>query len=187
MGETLKIFVFDIDGVACDHAGAICAVINKEFGIASKKEDVTTWDHNFGPITFKEAVSKYYPISSFIEEMPVALGFSEFLKEISKTMKVFFASARRPCCHEATMVWIREKFGSKFKTHFVERKIELDFDYLIDDCPGEVLAAAELGRTSFLFSRPWNNNPETKKRLNDQSQAFFVENFGGVLKFLSKK
>lgn len=30
-------------------------------------------------------------------------------------------------------------------------------DYFIDDCPGNVEAAANLGLSSFLVSRPWNN------------------------------
>ena len=58
--ENKKVLIIDIDGVACDHAKGICHAVNKDFGLNSKPDDVTTWDYNFGPITFVEAVEKFF-------------------------------------------------------------------------------------------------------------------------------
>ena len=52
MAESTPIFVVDIDGVACEHAKAICEWVSREYNIAVTVDDVTSWDPDFGPITF---------------------------------------------------------------------------------------------------------------------------------------
>lgn len=177
-----KVFLIDIDGVACEHAKAICTQVNKEFSLCSKEEDVKTWDHSFGPITFLECVEKYYPDAKFIMAMEVTPGFYDFLEKVkSKKIIVKFASARK-CNLETTKEWVKNNFGN-YELIFVKSKADLDFDYLIDDHPNEVIEAAKKGK-AFLFAKPWNNNAETKNKLKNIQNAFFVDNFSDVICYL---
>ena len=91
----MKTLLIDIDGVACEHAEAICDRVNIDFRLNSKVEDVTTWDHDFGPITFKQAVDKYYQETNFVLNMEITPGFQSFLNEIKDIVKVKFATRRK--------------------------------------------------------------------------------------------
>ena len=46
MCKTNKVFLIDIDGVACSHAKAVCSAVNKEYGINSKESDVIEYNYN---------------------------------------------------------------------------------------------------------------------------------------------
>jgi 5'(3')-deoxyribonucleotidase len=179
------VFLIDIDGVACAHAKAICKWVNKKYKINSKVEDITTWDHNFGAITFVEAVRICYTDENFILNMEVTPGFKEFFDHLTKMITVKFASTRKDSC-DATRFWIKKNFGNKFAVVFVNKKIEISFDYLLDDQPEEVMLAACKGKTSFLLSQPWNNNDETKTSLKHLKHAYFVEDFREIINFLNK-
>jgi len=184
MNESKPIFVVDIDGVACEHAKAICEWVSQEYDIAVTVEDVTSWDHDFGPITFVEAVNMCYPNEEFILQMNVTPGFDAFLKQLSQMMIVKFASGRKHG-HDATRSWVKENFG-EFETVFVKRKAELGCDFIVDDYLGEVIEAAKLGKTCFLFSRPWNNNENTKNTIIGLSRVYFVESFNEIIATLDK-
>jgi 5'(3')-deoxyribonucleotidase len=177
-----KVCVADIDGVACAHAKAICQQVNKEFSICAKEEDIKTWDHSFGKITFIEAVNKYYPDIKFIMEMEVTKGFLDFLENIKKKgVKVIFASARK---HNqgVTEEWVKNNFGQQ-KVFFIKNKAELDFDYLVDDNPDEVIEASKKGM-AFLLAKPWNNNEEIKNRLKNIKNSIFVNDFTEIFLYL---
>lgn len=184
MREKAGIFLIDIDGVACEHAKAICEWISDEYGIKSKVEDVTTWDHDFGPISFCDAVEKLYPNENFILNMEVAPGFGEFLKHISKMMDVRFASARK-YSHRATRLWIEKNFG-EYKTVFVRSKTDVEFKYLLEDNLDEAQASADRGKTCFLLRRPWNDNPSTMKVVRNVRQVYFVESFTEIIDFFDE-
>ncbi len=181
-----NIFLIDIDGVACEHAKAICKWVNEKYKINSKVEDVTSWDHNFGPITFVDAVEICYPDKNFILSMEVTHGFHEFLKQLSKVMTAKFVSARKKYCHNATRLWVKEKFG-ELDVCFVKSKTEVDFDYIVDDSPEEIIAVAGEGKECFLFSQPWNNNKATKDKLKKFNQIHFVDSFTDIIHFLSNE
>ena len=181
----LDIFLIDIDGVACAHAKAVCKWVYENYKIDSKVEDVTTWDHNFGPISFIDAVKKCYSNEEFILNMEVTDGFHEFVEKITRIKRVKFASTRETS-HDATCLWVKRNFGEDFEVVFVKRKIEINFDYLIDDYPDEVISAAKKGKTSFLLSQPWNNNENTKTLLKNLKHAYFVENFSQILNFFNR-
>ncbi len=182
MYKKSSIFLIDIDGVACAHAKAICEWVNKEYKLSSKVTDVTTWDHDFGPITFVEAVKKYYRDKDFILNMEVTLGFREFLDCLTEMMTVKFASSRE-YSQEATAHWVKRKFGN-YEVLFVDRKAKLKVDYIIDDCPEEVLGAADKGIVSFLLRQPWNDNKTTREKLRSIKCAHFVSTFLDVFNSL---
>lgn len=178
-----KIFLIDIDGVACAHAKAICKEISRDFSIIAKEKDVQTWNHSWshssGKISFIEAVNRYYPNEKFILEMEVTPGFYNFLKEIRKRgIEVIFASTRKHS-PEATKEWVKNHFGH-YEVVFITKKAELDFDYLVDDHPDEVIEGAKKGM-AFLLSKPWNNNEETKNRLKKENNSIFVNNFSEII------
>lgn len=180
-----NIFLIDIDGVACAHAEAICKWVNEKYKIDSKFEDVTTWDHDFGPITFTEAVKLCYPDENFILNMEVTCGFHEFLQHMAKLTRVKFTTTRKGP-QDATRLWIKGKFGDGFEVIFVNRKTEVNFDYLLDDDPSEVELAATKGRISFLITRPWNNNNGTMKLISRYPKyIYFIQDFQEIINFFN--
>jgi len=182
----LNVFFIDIDGVACEHIKAICKWVNKEYKINSKVEDVTTWNHNFGPINVVDAIEKCYHSEDFILNMEITPGFHEFLGKIIKIMEVKFVSTRKEYCHNFTRLWIKKKFGDEFEILFVGKKADLNFDYLVDDNPKEVIAAASRDfNTCFLLCRPWNNNEDEKSKLNKFKQVHFMESFYDIICFIN--
>ncbi len=186
MTENKPIFVVDIDGVACEHAKAICEWVSREYNIAVTVDDVTSWDPDFGPITFVKAVNTCYPNEEFILKMEVTPGFDSFLKQLSQKVIVKFATARKKYAHEATRLWVNKNFG-EFETFFVKSKAELSCDFIVDDYLGEVIEAANTGKTSFLFSRPWNNNENTKNTIVKLSSGHFVRSFDEIIDILEKE
>ena len=186
MAKSKPIFIVDIDGVACDHAKAICEWVSREYNISVTVDDVTSWDPDFGPITFVEAVNACYPDEKFILKMEATPGFDSFLKQLSQNVIVKFATARKKYAHEATRLWVNKNFG-EFETFFVKSKSELICDFIADDSFDEVIKAANFGKTSFLFSRPWNNNEKTKNSIAKLSNCYFVRSFNEIIDILEKE
>lgn len=182
--SSLKTFIVDIDGVACEHAKAICKWVNEQYGLNSKVEDVTTWDHDFGPISFVKAVEVCYPNEEFILGLEVTPGFLDFMERIKTMVSVKFVSSRK-YSHKASRLWIAKNFG-EIETVFVQSKKDIFFDYLLDDNPEEVIEAAMQGLTSFLFNRPWNNNQKVKTELAKHECAHFVDSFAEVICYLKE-
>jgi len=186
MHKKSKIFLIDIDGVACEHAKAVCEWVNNRYKINSKVEHITTWDHDFGPITFVQAVAMCYPGKDFILNMEVTPGFSEFLEAIRRIFVTKFVT-KREYSHDATRHWVRRHFG-EFDTYFVKSKKEVDFDYLIDDYIEDIITVASMGssggRKYFLLKRPWNDSKSDREKLKKLKQIHFIETFAGVFPFL---
>jgi 5'(3')-deoxyribonucleotidase len=180
-----SIFLIDIDGVACDHATAICAWVHHTYGVETKVENLKTWNHDFGPITFVEAVKTCYLDEDFILNMAVTDGFSSFFKHLENMMIIKFATARESS-QEATRVWIKEKFGD-YDTVFVKRKIDIEFDYLVDDSPEEAMSAAKKGKTCFVFNQPWNNNEDTRNRLTKFDKIICIKSFSDIIDCLKNE
>jgi hypothetical protein len=178
-----SIFIIDVDGVACEHAKAICNWVSQEYNISVKTNEVTSWDHNFGPITFIEAVEKCYPNEEFLLKMEVTPGFNEFLADLMQIVTVKFATSRK-YGRKATQLWINKNFGA-FETFFVKRKAELTCDYIADDYLGEVVEATNLGKKCFLFSRPWNDNDNTKNEIEHLNNVYYVRSFNEILSILN--
>ena len=130
MYDELNVSLIDIDGVACEHAKAICKWVNDEYKINSEVEDVATWNHNFGNITFVDAVEMCYRSEDFILSIELTQGFHEFLEQLTKMMTVKFVTTRKEYCHNATRLWIEKHFGEEFEILFVEKKADVSFDYL---------------------------------------------------------
>lgn len=176
-----KVFLIDIDGVVCLHAEAICKAVNRDFGLCKTEADVDKYDYDFGPITFYEAVKRYYPDRNFILKMEATEGFCNFLSFLIGKFKVKFATARKEVCHEATREWIKNRFG-EFEVIFVGNKTDVDFDYLIDDY--DVESASEKGKIVFLFSKPWNR--EKQEKLKKSLNVFCVNTFSEVIEKLGE-
>lgn len=175
-----KLFAIDIDGVACDHATAICRYVEEVHGVECEAEDVVTWDHDFGPITFMEAVDELYPDRSFILDMPVTRGFSSFFESLRERLSVTFASAREAYCHKATTDWIRRNFGD-VPIHFTKDKSASQAAYLVEDNAKEALGFAKGNGVAFLLRKPWNDNIETRGLLAECPHGFFVSSFSEIL------
>ncbi len=176
-------FAVDIDGVACAHAQSICSYVSREYGVDCRVEDVTSWDHDFGPITFTQAVAETYCDPDFVLSMGVTGGFNDFLLQISERCRVVFVSARTPSCHEPTKRWLRRNFGRQ-DVIFVTDKARISASYLLDDNPDDVLSFAGPGKRAFLLKRPWNDNDDTVQRLSGRPDCHFVSSFDQVLQIL---
>ena len=176
----MKSIVIDIDGVACAHAEAICKKINTDFDLNSCVDDVKTWDYDFGPIKFTEAVEKYYPDTSFVMAMRPTDGFCAFLHIIESLFVVVFASARTHSML-ATRKWVESHFGGTFDVEFVRKKVSLNPDFLIDDNPAEVESVAKTGGVAFLYKRPWNDNNGVVEQLEQYENAIIVNSFQDIL------
>ena len=172
----------DIDGVACDHATAICNSVNQRFGLMTSRADVMEYDHNFGPITFKEAVDAFYRNAGFVMNMGVTPGFNDFVNKLSNHYSIEFATARTNS-RDVTRSWLKINVG-EYPLHFVAEKRELRPTYVIDDYHLEVLKAANEGSTCFLFKQPWNDNSEIKALIEGYANIHFAESFEDILRFL---
>jgi len=146
-------------------------------------EDVSSWDHDFGPITFTQAVAETYRDPDFVLSMGVIGGFAEFLSDVSRRFHVLFVSAREEYCHQATREWLRRHFGHQ-DVIFADDKAGISASYLIDDNPKDALAFAGYGHTAFLLKRPWNDNENTMQQLSVQPDCHFVSSFQQVLQIL---
>ncbi len=176
-------FAVDIDGIACAHAESICSHVSEEYGVDCRVEDVTSWDHNFGPTTFTQAVAETYHDPDFVLNMGVIGGFAEFLSEVSQRFRVLFVSAREEYCHQATREWLRRHFGQQCVI-FAADKARISASYLIDDNVKAALAFAVHGKRAFLLKRPWNDNDNTMQQLSAQPDCHFVNSFQQVLQIL---
>jgi hypothetical protein len=182
MNTNERVVVLDIDGLACEHAKAICEWIVEQYGVSSTVDDVTTWDHDFGPVTFVQAVETCYQGEGFIMKMEVTPGFHAFLNKLSRIAKVVFASGRKHG-QDFTRLWVKKNFG-EFETFFVKRKANLQCSYIVDDYLPEVETGVKAGKMCFLFKRPWNDNDQTKTVICQLGNAYFVESFNEILALL---
>lgn len=174
------IFAIDIDGVACAHADAICRYVGETRGVECAAGDVTSWDHDFGGITFTEAVEEAYPDPQFILGMKVTPGFQPFLAELCEVFEGVFVSTRKPYCHEPTRRWIKQMFGAH-QVKFTCHKDKVHASYLLDDNPDDVLGFANAGKTGFLLRQPWNDHEENLKPIRAHPRCHFARSFGHVL------
>lgn len=178
----MKLLKFDIDGVACDHAEAICKAVNSEFYCSSKKDDVTKWDHDFGEITFVEAVERYYPSGDFILQMPVTKGFTGLLDKLKDKFHLSFITTRGHS-HEATTCWIKDNFGN-YSVEFVKSKELADLDVLVDDSEKEIANIVKANKIGILLKQPWNDNTNTRNKLHKLKNAFLASEVAGLEKLL---
>jgi 5'(3')-deoxyribonucleotidase len=182
LGER-DLFAVDIDGVACDHAEAVCNYVGKAYGLNCTPSEVVSWNHDFGGITFPQAGEQSYPDPDFILGMKVTNGFAGFLSELSKMFRVVLCSARKPYCHKATRQWVNNNFGDQ-EVAFVADKRKVRAAFLIDDYEKEVLRFAESGGIAFLLKRPWNDNEAITKALSGYANCHRVSSFAEVLEML---
>lgn len=173
-------FAIDIDGVACEHAKAICEYVSTRYAVGCSKEDVIDWDFDFGPITFVQAVKEAYPNAEFILGMEVSKKFKSFLSELRKRMGVVFATRRMEVCHEATREWVAKNCG-EFEVVFVGHKGRVDAAFLIDDNLEDLLRFLESGGTGFLLKQPWNDKREICEKVNSLPRCFLVTSFQEVI------
>lgn len=173
-------FAIDIDGVACEHAEAICGYVSTMYGVSYSKNDVIDWDFDFGCITFEEAVKRAYANAEFILGMGVSENFKSFLSELRKRMGVVFATRRMAVCHEATREWIARNCG-EFEVLFVGHKGRVDAAFLIDDNLEDLLRFLESGGTGFLLKQPWNDKREICEKVKSLPCCFLVTSFQEVI------
>lgn len=178
----MKILKFDIDGVACDHAVAICNAVNAEFNCSSKKSDVTKWDHNFGDITFVEACKKYYPNVKFISQMPVTKGFRRLLENLKSKFSVSFITTRDHS-HKETKSWIKNNLGD-YCVEFVKSKESTTLDVLVDDSEEEITNIVRNNKIGILLKQPWNDNALTRNNLQNINNAFIANDVNCIEKLL---
>ncbi len=182
--DNIQTLLVDIDGVACAHAKSICDWVNATYGTDFQDADVKSWDHNFGKVTFPEAVNICYPNKNFILNMEVTPGFHAFIGNMEKIMSIKFATSRDKYCHEATMEWVKTKLGN-YEIAFVKAKADIPFDYLIDDYHRECIEAASKGKAVFMISRPWNENPRIRQEVRQYPNiqtAFSFEDIEASIK-----
>ena len=171
-----KNLLIDIDGIACDHAKSICERVNADFGLTANPNEIVTWDHKFGPITFVQAVAKYYPDCDFIKSMKVSKGFFEFYESVKGIVNITFATAREHS-REATTNWIACNFPGETVVFTKNKALVKGQDILIDDYYGECIASAKTGVSCILFSRPWNNTPEIFKSISKYKNIAYCQSF----------
>jgi len=181
----MKTLLVDIDGVACSHAKAICNWVNITYGTNAQYEDVKSWNHNFGNVTFPEAVEICYPNRDFILNMEVTPGFHKFIAKIENNMMIKFASSRKEYCHDTTMEWIKNKIGN-YEIIFAAKKADIPFDYLIDDYHEECIRSANGGKSVFMINRPWNDNEEIRQEIKKYPTIEIMYCFEDIEHFINR-
>lgn len=177
--------LIDIDGVACDHASSICAWVNQEYGLTTSPSDITKWNHDFGPITFVEAVDICYKDEAFVLKMPTSHGFIDFYKSLNDIATITFATARQHSKH-ATEAWV-EAFFPGSKLIFTKSKSLVDAqDYIIDDYHVECINCAKAGKRSFLLKRPWNTNESVKFEIARYNTIIHSDSFNHIFCTISR-
>jgi 5'(3')-deoxyribonucleotidase len=175
----VQTLLVDIDGVACLHAKAICNWVNITYGTKVKYEDVKSWNHDFGKVTFPEAVDICYPDRDFILNMEVTPDFLKFIASMGKIMMIKFASSRKKYCHDATTEWVKNKLGN-YEIIFTNIKANIPFDYLIDDYHEECIRAANKGKSVFMINRPWNDSEEIKQEIKKYTAIQIMYSFDDI-------
>lgn len=175
----MQTLLIDIDGVACAHAKAICNWVNITYRTNSKYKDVKSWNHDFGKVTFPEAVSICYPNKDFILNMEVTPGFHKFLASMKRTTMIKFASSREKYCHDATTEWVKNKIGD-YEIEYIGIKANIPFDYLIDDYHEECIKAASKEKSVFMIKRPWNDSKEIKQEIRKYPTIQIVNYFKDI-------
>lgn len=172
--------IVDIDGVACDHAKAICDWVNAEYKLAATPSHVTSRDHDFGPITFGEAVNRCYPNEEFIMSMMVSEGFMDFYEALQGKADITFATARI-ASQAATEAWIKKHFPNKSVVFTPQKSLLLNHDFLIDDFHSECIKSAEKGIHSLLIKRPWNSDEIIARAIANHSNITYCTSFTAAL------
>jgi hypothetical protein len=179
--KSKKILV-NIDGIVCDHVTYVCEWANKTFDLKSEPANVNTLEYDFGPVTFEEASETCFRSDDSVLSMGQYTGFKDFFDTLSEMLVVTFTSTRK-YGQDATRQWIQKHFGN-CEVLFTDRKSELEFNYIIDDDPETILKSAAQKKISFLMSRPYNNNINTKKLIDSTKFAYFVQSYKDVVSFL---
>ena len=181
-----QIFAVDIDGVVCKTSEAIYNQVKRDYGIEGDYKTQADYNHNFGKITFSEAVEKYFRDENFILSLKVFPGSKKFISFLKDRFFVFFFTTRRHS-FGATKEWIARKFGDT-PVSFVQRKADKPFDFLIDDNPTEIMVASVMGRKGFLLERPYNKHFFVRYMLvNLTHNSYIVKDFKEVCSALEKK
>jgi len=70
------------------------------------------------------------------------------------------------------------------KHSFIDEKAKFKVDHIIDDCPEEILGAADKSMVGFLLRQLWNDNKTTREKLRSIKCAHFVSTFLDVFNSL---
>jgi len=177
--KCMQTLLVDIDGVACAHAKAICNWVNTTYGMNTKYEDVKSWDHDFGPVNFPQAVKCCYPNSDFIRNIEVTPYFLRFIQGMERVVMIKFATSRKKYCHDSTVEWVKTNLGN-YEIIFTDLKADIPFDYLIDDYHKECIESAKKGKSVFMINRPWNDSEEIKQEIKEYSTIQIVYSFKDI-------
>lgn len=177
-----RIFLINIDGVACDHVTAICGWVNKTFDLQYTPKLIRTPEHDFGPISFQEAVETCFQNDDFVLSLKPYNGVQDFIKTISEISTVKFMTTRK-YAHKSTEKWVLKHFGD-LEVLFTENMPELEFSYMIDESAYAVCRYAAQKRPCFLMERPWNIDKDTITKIKKTKFAYAVKSYEDVISFL---
>ena len=187
----MKIAV-DLDGVLAESMLVWCDLVNKEFGLRVKLEDLDSWAS-----WTKLSISKddFYRILDESwenwEEIPsTEPGISEKVEKIQTFGDIDIVTGRSRRTVDAAKNWVHaHKIGYG---HFVSvagwrDKVVLDYDVYIDDAPDLMPLVSNIPlRWAILYDRPWNRSvPSMPKVLRAKKWIEIPKLLGQIKKQLT--
>lgn len=159
----LKIAV-DLDGVLAESMLVWCDLVNKEFGLRVKLEDLDSWAS-----WTKLSISKddFYRILDESwenwEEIPsTEPGISEKVEKIQTFGGIDIVTGRSRRTVDAAKNWVQAhkiRYGHFVSVAGWRDKVVLDYDVYIDDAPDLMPLVSNIPlRWAILYDRPWNRS-----------------------------
>jgi hypothetical protein len=161
----------DVDGVLAEAHGPMIARLNKHFGVDLHPDELTEWDWadvycpRFGidRFEFEAEVGRAYDYGGILMDPPVYVGHLRTVSVLAGMAERFeVVTARRdlPWLRRATRDWL--DFHGIPYTRIVHTKEKAAYcrsaglSWLIDDAPGQAVAAAAAGIRVALLDKPYN-------------------------------
>lgn len=185
----LKIAV-DLDGVLAESMLVWCNLVNKEFGLRVKMEDLDSW-----AAWKKFSISKddFYRILDESwenwEEIPsTEPRIAEKVARIQKFGEIDLVTGRSRKTVDAATSWVdahRIRYRRFVRVESWRDKVVLDYDAYIDDAPDLMPLVSNMPlRWAILYDRPWNRSvPDMPKVLRTRKWT----EIPGLLKQVKKR
>jgi len=186
-----KTIICDVDGVVCDSIRGLITFIGQETGRYYPYDSQTSYQLETGlglsTKEFQKFFLRYEEETCGLLDVPAIRGAIDAIAHLRQSgCKVLFATSRPDCLRDSTVEWLNRRFrvlpDEVFFASSVEpvtrpagngrkSKIEIAHDHqataLIDDCPGELLAAMMyITPVPIVFTQPWNKFDERLKGIN---------------------
>ncbi|MFB6218710.1 MAG: hypothetical protein ABEH77_05955 [Halobacteriaceae archaeon] len=149
----------DVDGVLADRVGAALDRVRGWYGLDLRKEDVDSYDYDFGDTGVDiGTVIGATASPAHVRRLDAVPGAVEGARALAGAHDVLIATHRRRSLYPATAAWLADHDipYDAFAVAPGEGKTAVEADVLVDDRPANAAAFAKEGGRAVLFRQPWN-------------------------------